>query len=216
MNSSPKADLQERCEQLRSLHTPGDPLLLPNVWDVATAPARWSRRGFPSSRRPAPVSRSRSATRTTRPRRQTRCSRRRGGCARRRRAGDGRRRGRLRMYPADQAPRCGRGGRRPQPRETDHAAGATTRSGERAAQWLAAVREAASADNYPLVINARVDVLSRVGSSPAPTPARKSTWCPKPWIGRTPTSRSAPTACTRSRCGSPTLSRCSWPASMGR
>src|SRR5204863_3379588 len=26
-------------EQLRSLHTPGDPLLLPNAWDVATARA---------------------------------------------------------------------------------------------------------------------------------------------------------------------------------
>ena len=32
-------DLQDRCERLRSLHTPGDPLLLPNVWDVATARA---------------------------------------------------------------------------------------------------------------------------------------------------------------------------------
>jgi 2-methylisocitrate lyase-like PEP mutase family enzyme len=32
-------ELQERCELLRSLHTPGAPLLLPNVWDVATARA---------------------------------------------------------------------------------------------------------------------------------------------------------------------------------
>src|SRR5262245_57383163 len=31
--------LQERCELLRSLHTRGDPLLLPNAWDVATARA---------------------------------------------------------------------------------------------------------------------------------------------------------------------------------
>src|SRR6476469_883387 len=39
MNSSPTAELRGRCELLRSLHTPGDPLLLPNVWDVATAKA---------------------------------------------------------------------------------------------------------------------------------------------------------------------------------
>ena len=29
--------LNDRCELLRSLHTPGDPLRLPNAWDVATA-----------------------------------------------------------------------------------------------------------------------------------------------------------------------------------
>src|SRR5215213_7125037 len=33
------ADLQGRCDLLRSLHQPGDPLLLPNAWDVATAKA---------------------------------------------------------------------------------------------------------------------------------------------------------------------------------
>src|SRR5262249_14847232 len=32
-------DLPSRCDLLRSLHTPGDPLLLPNAWDVATARA---------------------------------------------------------------------------------------------------------------------------------------------------------------------------------
>ena len=31
--------LEGRCELLRSLHRPGDPLLLPNAWDVATARA---------------------------------------------------------------------------------------------------------------------------------------------------------------------------------
>jgi 2-methylisocitrate lyase-like PEP mutase family enzyme len=40
-------DLQRRCEQLRSLHRPGDPLLLPNVWDVATAKAVVAA-GFPA------------------------------------------------------------------------------------------------------------------------------------------------------------------------
>src|SRR3954447_16464343 len=31
--------LQSKCELLRSLHRPGDPLLLPNAWDVASARA---------------------------------------------------------------------------------------------------------------------------------------------------------------------------------
>src|SRR5262249_62370826 len=31
--------LQSRCDLLRSLQRPGDPLLLPNAWDVATARA---------------------------------------------------------------------------------------------------------------------------------------------------------------------------------
>src|ERR687895_1871321 len=39
MAPSQTADLQSQCELLRSLHRPGDPLLLPNAWDVATARA---------------------------------------------------------------------------------------------------------------------------------------------------------------------------------
>src|SRR5215216_2138851 len=39
MTPSPTADLQSRCDLLRSLHRPGAPLLLPNAWDVATARA---------------------------------------------------------------------------------------------------------------------------------------------------------------------------------
>src|SRR3954470_15361062 len=39
MTNASLAKLQHDCEQLRSLHTPGDPLLLPNVWDAATARA---------------------------------------------------------------------------------------------------------------------------------------------------------------------------------
>src|SRR5438445_5558350 len=34
-----RSHLRESCEQLRSLHRPGAPLLLPNAWDVATARA---------------------------------------------------------------------------------------------------------------------------------------------------------------------------------
>src|SRR3954454_22087169 len=39
MTASPTADLQSQCDLLRSLHRPGDPLLLANAWDVATARA---------------------------------------------------------------------------------------------------------------------------------------------------------------------------------
>ena len=45
MASSPK-DLQSQRDLLRSLHHPGVPLLLPNVWDVATARAEVAA-GFP-------------------------------------------------------------------------------------------------------------------------------------------------------------------------
>src|SRR3954470_1932794 len=37
--SSGATDLQSRCDLLRSLQRTGDPLLLPNAWDVATARA---------------------------------------------------------------------------------------------------------------------------------------------------------------------------------
>src|SRR3954447_2046335 len=39
MPVSHTADLQSGCDLLRSLQRPGDPLLLPNAWDVATARA---------------------------------------------------------------------------------------------------------------------------------------------------------------------------------
>ncbi|HEY6695407.1 MAG TPA: isocitrate lyase/phosphoenolpyruvate mutase family protein [Solirubrobacteraceae bacterium] len=42
--------------------------------------------------------------------------------------------------------------------DTDHAAG-SLRDPDRHAEWLRAVRQAASADGYPLVINARFDVF---------------------------------------------------------
>jgi 2-methylisocitrate lyase-like PEP mutase family enzyme len=37
MTASQDTVLQSRCDLLRSLHRPGQPLLLPNAWDVATA-----------------------------------------------------------------------------------------------------------------------------------------------------------------------------------
>src|SRR6516225_2253267 len=39
MATSQAPDLESHCDLLRSLHRPGAPLLLPNAWDVATARA---------------------------------------------------------------------------------------------------------------------------------------------------------------------------------
>src|SRR5918994_1321633 len=39
MASRRRRFVTSRCDLLRSLHRPGDPLLLPNAWDVATARA---------------------------------------------------------------------------------------------------------------------------------------------------------------------------------
>src|ERR671917_2919748 len=39
MSPSLTTGLDSRCDLLRTLHRPGAPLLLPNVWDVATARA---------------------------------------------------------------------------------------------------------------------------------------------------------------------------------
>src|SRR3954469_4202186 len=39
MTTSRATALETRCHLLRSLHRPGNPLLLPNAWDVATAKA---------------------------------------------------------------------------------------------------------------------------------------------------------------------------------
>ena len=47
MSATQTADLHRQCDVLRSLHRPGEPLLLPNAWDVATARAVVSA-GFPA------------------------------------------------------------------------------------------------------------------------------------------------------------------------
>src|SRR6266700_7249556 len=39
VTASHTTELQSRCDLLRSLHVPGTPLVLPNAWDVATARA---------------------------------------------------------------------------------------------------------------------------------------------------------------------------------
>lgn len=40
-------ELASKCELLRTLHRPGDPLVLPNAWDAATAKAV-AAAGFPA------------------------------------------------------------------------------------------------------------------------------------------------------------------------
>lgn len=53
--------------------------------------------------------------------------------------------------------------------DTDHAAAGGLRDPGRHAAWLASVRDAASTDGYPLVVNARVDVfLAGLGAGAAP------------------------------------------------
>src|SRR4051794_3387044 len=169
MPTSPAAtDLQSRCDLLRSLHRPGDPLLLPNAWDVATARAVVAA-GYP-------------VVATTS-----------GGVAEALGYDDHEGAPRDEMLAA--AARIARGvdvpvtvdaeaGYGMEPAElvaalrsigaagcnledSDHAADRLREVG-RHAEWLAAVREAASADGYPLVINARVDVFLRPFLAGAP------------------------------------------------
>ena len=159
MSSSPTTDLQSRCELLRSLHTQGEPLLLPNAWDVATARAVVAA-GYPvvattsfgvaeslgyHDHEGAPSDEMFAAA------------------ARIARGVD---------VPVTVDAEAGYGMEPPalvaalrdvgaagcNLEETDHVAGAPLDLDERAA-WLAAVRAAATADDYALVINARVDLF---------------------------------------------------------
>jgi 2-methylisocitrate lyase-like PEP mutase family enzyme len=159
MTSSPTADLQSRCDLLRSLHRPGDPLLLPNAWDVATAKAVVAA-GFPvvattsagvavvlgyEDHEAAPPDEMLAAA------------------ARIARGVDvpvtvdaeaG-----YRMEPAALVlalRNAGAAGCNLE--DTDHAGGGL-RDPDRHAEWLRAVRRAAEDDGYGLVINARIDVF---------------------------------------------------------
>jgi len=153
------AGLEGRCDLIRSLHRPGDPLLLPNVWDVATAKAVVAA-GFPvvattswgvaetlgyedDERAPADemlaaaarIARSVEVPVTVDAE-----------------AGYGMEPGELvRALRSAGAAGCNL-------EDTDHTAN-SLRDLDRQAEWLRAVRQAASDDGYPLVINARVDVF---------------------------------------------------------
>jgi 2-methylisocitrate lyase-like PEP mutase family enzyme len=159
MTNPPTTDLLSRCELLRSLHRPGDPLLLPNAWDVATARAVVDA-GFPVV---ATTSGGVAATLGYEDHEGAPAEEMLAAAARIVRgvdvpvtvdaeAGYG-------MGPAEVvAALRSVGAAGCNLEDSDHAAG-TLRDPDRHAEWLGAVREAASKDGYPLVINARVDVF---------------------------------------------------------
>jgi 2-methylisocitrate lyase-like PEP mutase family enzyme len=159
MTASPTADLQSQCDLLRSLHRPGEPLLLPNAWDVATARAVVAA-GFPVV---ATTSGGVAGTLGYADHEGAPGDEMLAAAARIARgvdvpvtvdaeAGYG-------MEPAELvAALRSAGAAGCNLEDSDYAAG-SLRDPDRHAEWLRAVRQAASADGYPLVINARVDVF---------------------------------------------------------
>jgi 2-methylisocitrate lyase-like PEP mutase family enzyme len=159
MTASQRADLRSACDLLRTLHRSGDPLLLPNAWDVATARAVVAagfpvvattsggvaaalgyedHEGAPSDEMLAAATRIAKGVEVP--------------VTVDAEAGYG-------MEPAelvDALRSAGAAGCNLE--DTDHAAGSLRDPG-RHAEWLKAVRDAASEAGYPLVINARVDVF---------------------------------------------------------
>jgi 2-methylisocitrate lyase-like PEP mutase family enzyme len=159
MSTSQTADLQGQCDLLRSLHRPGDPLLLPNAWDAATARAVVAA-GFPVV---ATTSAGVAGTLGYDDHEGAPSDEMLAAAARIVRAVD---------VPVTVDAEAGYG---MEPDEvvaalrsagaagcnledTDHS-DESLRDPESHADWLRAVREAASEDGYPLVINARVDVF---------------------------------------------------------
>src|ERR671910_1526804 len=153
------ADLESRCELLRSLHVPGTPLVLPNAWDVASARAVVAA-GFPvvattsmgvaaslgyedHERAPGDemlAAAARIATAVNVP------------VTVDAEAG-------YRMEPTDLVARLKEmGAAGCNLEDTNHATG-ELRDPVEQADWLRAVRGAASDQGYGLVINARIDVF---------------------------------------------------------
>src|SRR5919106_4771470 len=152
-------DLSDRCERLRSLHVPGSPLVLPNAWDVASAKAV-VKAGFPVV---ATTSAGVAAALGYEDHEGAPGDEMLAAAARISRgvevpvtvdaeAGYG-------MEPPELvAALRGAGAAGCNLEGTDHATD-SLRDPDRHAEWLRAVRQAASADGYRLVINARVDVF---------------------------------------------------------
>ena len=159
MSPPQTADLQSQCDLLRSLHSAGAPLLLPNAWDVATARAVVAA-GFPVV---ATTSWGVAGTLGYEDHEGAPADEMLAAAARIARsvdvpvtvdaeAGYG-------MEPAelvDALRSAGAAGCNLE--DTDYAAGAL-RDPDRHAEWLSAVRQVASEEGYPLVINARIDVF---------------------------------------------------------
>ena len=152
-------DLERGCDLLRSLHRPGAPLLLPNAWDVATARAVVAA-GYPVV---ATTSGGVAATLGYEDHEGAPGDEMLAAAARIARgvevpvtvdaeAGYG-------MEPAELvAALRSVGAAGCNLEDSDYAAG-RLRDPDRHAEWLKAVRQAASDDGYPLVINARIDVF---------------------------------------------------------
>jgi 2-methylisocitrate lyase-like PEP mutase family enzyme len=159
MASGPVRDLQTRCDLLRSLHRPGDPLLLPNAWDVVTARAVVAA-GFPVV---ATTSGGVAATLGYEDHE--------GAPGDEMLAADARIVRGVEVpvtvdaeagYGMDPAELVGAlksmGAAGCNVEDSDYTAGGL-RDPDRHGEWLRAVRQAASDDGYPLVINARIDVF---------------------------------------------------------
>jgi 2-methylisocitrate lyase-like PEP mutase family enzyme len=153
------SDLEARCHLLRSLHRPGDPLLLPNAWDAATARAVVAA-GFPVV---ATTSGGVAASLGYLDLEDAPADEMLAAAARIVRsvdapvtvdaeAGYG-------MDPAELvAALRSVGAAGCNLEDSDYSAG-RLRDPQRHAAWLGAVRAAAAAHGYPLVINARIDVF---------------------------------------------------------
>jgi 2-methylisocitrate lyase-like PEP mutase family enzyme len=155
--SSP--DLHSQCDLLRSLHRPGDPLLLPNAWDVATAKAVVAA-GFPVV---ATTSGGVAETLGYEDHEGAPGDEMLAAAARIAKgvdvpvtvdaeAGYG-------MQPAELVAALRGAGAAGCNLEDSNYADGSVRDPDRHAEWLKAVRQAASDDGYPLVINARIDVF---------------------------------------------------------
>src|SRR3954471_10772405 len=159
MRASQPTTLEVHCDLLRSLHRPGEPLLLPNVWDVATARAVVAA-GFPVV---ATTSGGVAATLGYEDHEGAPADEMLAAAARIARGVE---------VPVTVDAEAGYGMEPPELvaalrsveaagcnlEDTDHASG-SLRDPDRHAEWLRAVRAAASEDGYQLVINARVDVF---------------------------------------------------------
>jgi 2-methylisocitrate lyase-like PEP mutase family enzyme len=153
------AELVSRCEELRALHVPGEPLLLPNAWDAASARAV-AAAGFPAV---ATTSSGVAAALGYEDHQGAPAEEMLAAAARITRvvevpvtvdaeAGYG-------LEPAQlvaELERAGAAGCNLE--ETDHA-DESLREPEQQAAWLRRVRRAADDAGYPLVINARIDVF---------------------------------------------------------
>jgi 2-methylisocitrate lyase-like PEP mutase family enzyme len=196
--------LNDRCDRLRSLQVPGDPVVLPNAWDVATARAVVAA-GFAAV---ATTSGGIAATLGYEDHEGAPADEMLAAAARiaggveapvtvDAEAGYG-------MEAAELVAALARAGAAGcNLEDTDHATGGR-RDPARHAAWLRRVRDAADAEGYRLVVNARIDVFLAAAGGGGPQGelvARRSS-------GGAPTSRRAPTASTRSRCGSATP----WPS----